>query len=107
MVNHKYNSYVMVTLAEITQNKLRWPMAAGYLMDTRFEFFKLRKDSYMLLSCGGPSGHTNGDCKPSSHLALYPTPLDITQHEKYPQTVGYTVPFLYVHVRKHHAQFNW
>jgi len=78
--------------------------SASYLTDTRFEFFKLRKDSYMLLSSGGPSGHTNGDCKPSSHLALYPTPLEITQHKKYTQTVGYTVPFLYVHVRKHHAQ---
>ena len=41
MVNHKYNSYVMVTLVEITQNKFRWPMAAGYLMDTCFELFKL------------------------------------------------------------------
>ena len=36
MANHKYNSYVMVTLGEITQNKFRWPMAADYLMDTRF-----------------------------------------------------------------------
>jgi len=95
---------VMVTLVEITQNNFRWPTAASYLMDTRFEFFKLRKDSYMLLSSGGPSGHTNGDGKPSSHLALYHTPLEITQHEKYTQTVGYTVPFLYVHVCKHHAQ---
>ena len=92
---------VTVTLVEITQNKFRWPMAAGYHMDTRFEFFKLRKDSYMLLSSGGPSGHTNGDCKPSSHLALYPTPLEITQHKKHTQAIGYTVPF---HVRKHHAQ---
>ena len=106
MVNHKYNSYVMVTLVEITQNKLRWPMAAGYLMDTHFEFFKLRKDSYMLLSSGGPSGHTNGDCKPSSHLALYPTPLEITQHKNYTQTVGSTVPFLYVHVRKLHGRYH-
>jgi len=104
MVNHKYNSYVTVTFVEITQNKFRWPMAAGYHMDTRSEFFKLRKDSYMLLSSGEFSGHTNGDCKPSSHLALYQTPLEITQHKKYTQTVGYTVPFLCVHVRKHHAQ---
>jgi len=104
MVNPKYNSNCMVTLVEITKNKFRWPMADGYLMDTHFEFFKLRKDSYMLLSSGGPSGHTNGDCKPSSHLALYPKTLEITQHKKYTQTVGYTVPFLYGHVRKHHAQ---
>jgi len=45
-------------------------MAAGYLTDTRFEFFKVREDSFMPLSSGGPSGHTNEDCKPSSHLAL-------------------------------------
>jgi len=61
---------------------------------------------YKLLSSGGPSGHTNGDCKPSSHLALYPTPLEITQHKNYTKTVGYTVPFLYVHVRKLHGRYH-
>ena len=52
MVNHKYNSYVTVTPVEITQNKFRWPMAAGYHMDTRFEFFKLRKDICSCLVVG-------------------------------------------------------
>ena len=63
----------MVTLLAITENKFRWPMAASYLMDTRFEFFELRK--IVICSClvVGPVATPMGTVSPA---AIWP----YTQH---------------------------
>ena len=64
-------SYVMVTLVAITQNKFRWPMAAGYLTDTRFEFFKIVICSCLVV---GPVATPMGTVSPA---AIWPYTLHL------------------------------